>query len=128
MKKFVTSVGRFTFKVGVPGAVCGSTLIYIKNKVTGVREPLSLKELKQAGDKEGVNRIVVVGGGLAGLATAYYLTRQDASNHVTLLEKERKCAMGSSSLNGGIFMVDDFEPWTEKVSMLSLLSGLNSMT
>ena len=53
-------------------------------------------------------KIVVVGGGLSGLATAYYLARQSEHNKVMLLEKERKIGQGSSSRNGGLFMTNCF--------------------
>lgn len=46
----------------------------------------------------GVNRVLVVGGGVIGLATAYYLTRAGAE--VVLLEKDRVGA-GASSGNAG---------------------------
>ena len=47
---------------------------------------------------------------------------------MTLLEKERKCGQGSSSHNGGLFLTNDFEPWTEKSLFTSILPGLLSMT
>ena len=44
---------------------------------------------KESGEE--AKEIIVVGGGLSGLATAYYLTKLSPMNKVTLLERERKC-------------------------------------
>lgn len=72
-------------------------------------------------------KIVVIGGGLSGLATAYYLTQQSKDNKVTLIEKSRKCGEGSSAKNSGVFLTNDFHPWTDK-PVLKMLEGLFSMT
>ena len=72
-------------------------------------------------------RIVIVGGGLAGLTTAYYLTTQSKHNKVTLLEKERTCGQGSSSHNGGLFLTNNFQPWTEK-PLSKILPGFVKVT
>ena len=69
MRKALSSLVQLTVKAGVPLTVVGSTVIYIKNKVRGVKEPLTLKDVETE-----EKNIVIIGGGLAGLTTAYYLT------------------------------------------------------
>ena len=122
LKKAGTGLFKLTFKYVAPTALLGSSVIYVKNKVTGVKEPMTLKDIQKDEKK-----IVVIGGGLAGLATAYFLTRQSPQNKVTLLEKNRKCGEGSSSHNGGIFLTDSYEPWTER-PFLKVLSGVARIT
>ena len=79
-------------------------------------------------EKDAAKEIIVVGGSLSGLSTAYYLTKLSPMNKVTLLERERKCGQGSSSHNGGLFQTNDFEPWTEKSLLFDIMPGLLSMT
>ena len=73
MRKALKSLALLTVKLGTPLVVCGSTAIYIKNKVTGVREPVTLGSITKSDNKR--KEIVVIGGGLSGLATAYYLVK-----------------------------------------------------
>ena len=70
---------------------------------------------------------MIVGAGLSGLATAYYIASQNENNKVLLLEKERKVAQGSSSRNTGLFMTNCYEPWTEK-PLLQILPGFLKIT
>ena len=122
MRKALSSLIQLTYKAGVPLVTVTSTYIFVRNKVNGVKEAKTLKDIESE-DK----RIVVIGGGLAGLTTAYYLANQSPHNKVTLLEKDRKCAEGSSSRNGGLFMTNRYEPWTDK-SMFKILPGAFKMT
>lgn len=52
----------------------------------------------------------VVGAGIAGLTTAYYLARE--GYHVTVYERERYPAMKTSFANGGQISVSNSEVWT----------------
>ena len=69
LKKAGTGLFKLTFKYVAPAVLIGSSVIYVKNKVTGVKEPMTLKDIQKEEKK-----IVVIGGGLSGLATAYFLT------------------------------------------------------
>ena len=71
LRKAFTGLFTLTFKYVTPAVLVGSTAIYVKNKVSGVKEPMTLKDIQKDERK-----IVVIGGGLSGLATAYFLTRQ----------------------------------------------------
>jgi D-amino-acid dehydrogenase len=55
-------------------------------------------------------RVAVVGAGIAGIATAYYLAR--AGYSVTVYEQERYPAMRTSFANGGQISVSNSEVWT----------------
>ncbi len=46
--------------------------------------------------------VLIVGGGIIGLATAYQLTRQYPGRRVVLLEKEPELAMHQSGRNSGV--------------------------
>src|SRR5579885_2998718 len=50
----------------------------------------------------GVNRIIVVCGGIVGLATAWRLTERFPNAHVTVLEKEVGVGRHQSSHNSGV--------------------------
>ena len=69
LKKAGAGLFKLTFKYVAPAVLIGSSAIYVKNKVTGVKEPMTLKDIQKEEKK-----IVVIGGGLSGLATAYFLT------------------------------------------------------
>lgn len=122
MRKSLVSLLTNSVKYGVPLTAVTTSAIYVKNKVKRARAPRTLKDVESEDKK-----IVVVGGGLSGLTTAYYLATQSEHNKVLLLEKERKCGQGSSSRNGGIFLTNSFEPLTEK-SLLQLLPGFFKIT
>ena len=55
-------------------------------------------------------RVAVVGAGITGITTAYYLARQGYS--VTVYEQERYPAMRTSFANGGQISVSNSEVWT----------------
>jgi D-amino-acid dehydrogenase len=55
-------------------------------------------------------RVAVVGAGITGVTTAYYLARQGYS--VTVYEQERYPAMRTSFANGGQISVSNSEVWT----------------
>ena len=121
MRKALTKLVKLGIAKGIPLVLIGSTAIFLKNKFKRAKDPLTLEKV------DGERRIVIIGGGLSGLATAYFLTKQSDLNKVTLFEKGRKCGEGSSSRNGGIFLTNDFEPWTDK-SLLKIIPGILSMT
>lgn len=55
-------------------------------------------------------RVAVIGAGIAGITTAYYLAREGYS--VTVYEQERYPAMRTSFANGGQVSVSNSEVWT----------------
>jgi D-amino-acid dehydrogenase len=57
-----------------------------------------------------MKKVVVIGAGVAGLTTAYYLAREGYS--VTVYEAERYPAMKTSFANGGQVSVSNSEVWT----------------
>jgi len=69
MRKALSSLVQLSYKAGVPFVAVTSTVIFVKNKVRGVKQPVTLSDIPSQ-DKN----IVVIGGGLAGLTTAYFLT------------------------------------------------------
>ena len=62
-----------------------SLAIFVKNRIYESKPPLILD------NTTGKQDVVIIGGGLSGLATAYYLS-QNERNNVILLEKNRKVA------------------------------------
>jgi len=56
--------------------------------------------------------IVVVGGGITGVTSAYSLARQGFQ--VTLIEKNRYAAMETSYANGGQLSASNAEVWTHR--------------
>ena len=99
--------------------VLASLGIFAKNRLYSAKQPLVLDETK------GKNKVVVVGGGLSGLMTAYYLT-EDSRNEVILMEKNRKVIQESSAHNGGVFQRYDSTPRSQK-SLLKLMPGIWKM-
>lgn len=57
-------------------------------------------------------KYVVIGGGILGVSTAYYLKLMAPSARVVLLEKNNEVGTGCSFQNGGIFDPWGSEPWT----------------
>lgn len=60
--------------------------------------------------KEHMKQVAVIGAGIAGLTTAYYLAR--AGYQVDVFESERYPAMKTSFANGGQLSVSNSEVWT----------------
>jgi hypothetical protein len=58
-------------------------------------------------------RVVVVGAGIVGLSTAYYLS-QNPDTEVVLVERNTKPAMECSVQNGCLMMRMNAHPWTYK--------------
>jgi D-amino-acid dehydrogenase len=54
-------------------------------------------------------KIVVIGAGLIGLTSAYYMQRQGA--HVTVLERESAPGLGTSFANGALIHPSLVDPW-----------------
>lgn len=75
---------------------------------------------------EGDRSIVVVGGGLVGLATAWRLLQRERTDRVTVLEKDARVACQQSTHNSGVLHAGLFyKPGSEK-AMLSV-RGLRQM-
>ena len=69
-----------------------------------------------------MKRIVVIGAGITGLTTAYYLSREGYA--VTVYEEERHPAMRTSFANGGQVSVSNSEVWT---TWSNVLKGIKWM-
>ena len=54
--------------------------------------------------------VAIIGGGLTGLATAYYLRTMDPSRRVALLEA-RACGNGASARNGAMLLASTADRW-----------------
>jgi D-arginine dehydrogenase len=65
----------------------------------------------------GAQRILIVGGGVAGLATARALGRAGQATDVVLLEAEAGLAQHSSGLNAGILRTAIGAPWTRRMAL-----------
>src|SRR6516162_585934 len=63
---------------------------------------LSRVEDKQARQALRAKRIVIIGGGIVGLATAYKLLKRHPEAQVTLLEKEPSVGRHQSGNNSGV--------------------------
>ena len=85
-------------------ACLGAASVFAYNRLRTAKTPYCL-------DDGSSRRIVIVGGGISGLATAFYLTK-DERNHVTLLEKNRKLCDESSEHNRNVFLQYDSTPAT----------------
>ena len=109
-----------TVRFGVPGAAIFSVCTFVKNKVKTAKDPYILDlDVKRASEEEkqkseqAQKHIIVVGGGLSGISTAYQLT-ENPHIKVTLFERHRRCMAESSSYNGGVFQINDYQPYTQK--------------
>jgi len=71
MRKGLNKLVTLGVNKGIPLFLVGTTVVFIKNKVTGSKDAVTLDKV---GDEDGNRRIVVVGGSLSGLTTAYFLT------------------------------------------------------
>ncbi|CDW79422.1 d-amino acid dehydrogenase small subunit [Stylonychia lemnae] len=67
-------------------------------------------------------KIVVVGAGIVGLSTAYYLS-QHPENEVILIDKSERCAQECSTQNGCLVMRYNSVPWTYK-PLMGVLRGI----
>jgi len=72
-------------------------------------------------------RIIVIGGGLVGLGTAYALLRRDARLHVTVLEKEDHLGAHQSSHNSGVLHAGLYYPTGSEKARLAV-RGIRAMT
>jgi glycine/D-amino acid oxidase-like deaminating enzyme len=74
----------------------------------------------------GLGRVVVVGGGLVGLATAWRLLQSRRCDEVTLLEKDAKVASQQSTHNSGVLHSGlYYKPGSEKAALS--VRGLRQM-
>ena len=54
-------------------------------------------------------RIIIIGAGLLGVSTAYYLNRQGCA--VTVLDRKEGAGMDTSYANGGMITPSQADPW-----------------
>jgi D-amino-acid dehydrogenase len=67
-------------------------------------------------------RVLVLGGGVIGVTTAWFLARD--GHEVTLVERERGVALGTSYANAAMIHTSLVEPWNEPGIALKLLRWL----
>ena len=67
-------------------------------------------------------RVLVLGGGVIGVTTAWFLARD--GHAVTLVERERGVALGTSYANGAMIHTSLVEPWNEPGIALKLLQWI----
>ena len=67
-------------------------------------------------------RVVVLGGGISGTVTAYFLARD--GHDVTLIERRAGVSLESSFANGGIVCPSMSEPWSAPGAAISILRWL----
>lgn len=96
------------------GGYLGTKSIY-NNYIRTVPPDPKLHEKKN-------KKIVVVGAGIVGLTTAYYLSKYE-DNEVVLVEKATKCAMECSIQNGCLLMRRNANPWTYR-PIKSVINGI----
>jgi D-arginine dehydrogenase len=70
------------------------------------------------------DRIIIIGAGMAGVSTAYFLTRRGARN-IRILEKEKLAGMHSSGLNAAILRTMIPEPLLNRLACESAEFYLN---
>ena len=56
-------------------------------------------------------KIIVLGAGVIGTTTAYYLARDGHEVHV--IERQKEAAMETSHSNGGVIHTSEVEPWSK---------------
>ena len=67
-------------------------------------------------------QIVIIGGGLQGLATANALL--DRGESVLILEKEKDTGSATSFANAGMLTPSQSSPWNSPSDILKILSGI----
>lgn len=67
-------------------------------------------------------RVVIIGSGLMGVSTAYFLARQ--GHHVTVLERREQAGMETSFANSGMVTPSQADPWNSPASFTQILSLL----
>ena len=62
-------------------------------------------------------KILIIGGGIAGLSTAWHLARDGCGSEVALLEREEQLASQSSALNAAILRTLSPDPLTTRIAL-----------
>lgn len=69
-------------------------------------------------------RVIVIGGGITGITTAYMIKRNSPATHVLVLEKREDLGTVSSYQNGGIINFSGCQPWTHYKFIMQGFRGL----
>ena len=106
---------RSLFKLSLYGGGVYGAYTFYNNRIRSAPAALSLNEKKQ-------KKVVVVGAGIVGLGTAYYLS-QYPDTEVVLVEQNPRPAMECSVQNGCLMMRMNAHPWTHK-PLKDVIKGL----
>ena len=68
------------------------------------------------------NQIVIIGGGLQGLATAFTLLQR--GEEVLILERDSDVATSASFANAGMLTPSQSSPWNSPDDILQILAGI----
>jgi D-amino-acid dehydrogenase len=83
------------------------------------RPSRSAKILQKNSSKEGDMRVLVLGGGVIGITTAWFLAHD--GHEVTVVEREQGVGLGASYANGAMIHTSLVEPWNEPGIAIKLL-------
>ena len=89
------------------------------------KEQLKIKEPSQNNQEEKNYDIVVIGGGVAGVSTAYWLKKTDPSLKVAILEKAPYLSQGASGRNAGFITCGSVEHFNRMVENYGKEKALN---
>jgi hypothetical protein len=98
---------RSLLKLSIYGGGVYGCYTFYNNRIRSSPPDPKIHEKKQ-------KKIVVVGAGIVGLSTAYYLSQYGQDTEVVLIEKNTRCAMECSVQNGNLMMRMNAHPWTYK--------------
>ena len=101
-----TAAGAITLNAVAPRLWPQTAPVDLNDSYWAAALPAAEPALRNAIDVD----VAVIGGGLTGLATAFYLRRADPSRRVALFEA-RACGNGASARNGAMLLTSTADRW-----------------